>query len=89
MLDKGPLVALAEIVTHLYLDAEGWWLQRAFYPIIVFVVVGLVKYFVLKSIATNKKGWLEANIAFIVNFTMMVATTEHSLFLSPKEFKLT
>jgi hypothetical protein len=26
MLDKGPFVALAEIVTHIYLNAEGWWL---------------------------------------------------------------
>lgn len=59
MLDFGPLVMLAEIITHIYLEQEGWWLVRAMYPVIVFVTVGTVKYALNKRKQQNIEGWLE------------------------------
>lgn len=56
MLEKGPFVMVAEALTHILTNAEGSVYHRCIYPIIVFTVVGIVRYVLLQNDAKGD-GW--------------------------------
>ena len=79
----GGLLILIEGLQHYLLQHEGSIVQRVSYTFIIFAVIAIVRFLII-----HDNLFVKENAAFIINLTTIIAMTEQSFFLSPKEFQI-